>query len=239
MITDAITQAATSQAGAVSKSNEAAATASADFDSFLRLLTAQMRNQDPLSPMDSTQFVEQLASFSTVEQQIKTNSQLESLVANLTASDLSSASEWIGRHVEISSKSSRFAGEPLNYRIPESASGTPTEAIVYNSSGEAVFRAPVAAGQQDFTWNGSDQDGKAVPYGEYFVEINFSKDGEVVDLKSPLTIAAVTEARVIDASAKLILANGAVIDPSDVRAVHMAPEVSSEEASAETVEGGA
>lgn len=240
MITDAITQAASGQQnGAARQSTEAAATASADFDSFLRLLTAQMRNQDPLSPMDSTQFVEQLASFSTVEQQIKTNSQLEGLVANLTASDLSSASEWIGRHVETSSKSSRFAGEPLDYRIPESASGTPTEAVVYNSSGEAVFRAPIAAGQKDFTWNGTDANGKTVSYGEYSVEVNFSNNGEVVDIKSPLTIAAVTEARIIDASAKLILANGTVIDPSEVRAVHMAPEVSSDEASTEAADSGA
>lgn len=239
MITDAISQtAAGQQNGAARQSTEAAATASADFDSFLRLLTAQMRNQDPLSPIDSTQFVEQLASFSTVEQQIQTNSQLEDLVASLTASDLSSASEWIGRHVEISTKSSNFAGEPLSYRIPESPSGTPTEAVVYNSSGDEILRAPIAAGQKDFTWNGTNADGNTMPYGEYFVEVNFSKDGEVVDIKSPLTIAAVTEARIIDASAKLILANGVAIDPTDVRAVHLAPEAANEETSGENTEGG-
>ena len=126
MITETTTQTtaaqtAASQTGASQQSNaaEAEATITADFESFLQLLTAQMRNQDPLSPIDSTQFVEQLASFSAVEQQVQTNSLLEGLVGSLTESDLSDASQWVGRVVETASPSSYFAGEDLYYRIPD------------------------------------------------------------------------------------------------------------------------
>lgn len=193
-----------------------------------------MRNQDPLSPIDSTQFVEQLASFSSVEQQIQTNSQLEDLVASLTASDLSSASEWIGRHVEVESSSSRYVGEPLNYRVPESTEGTPFEAIVYNSGGEAIYRERIPAGQFEFSWNGANDSGNPVPFGNYSVEITYSYNGELVDAKTPRTVAAVTEARIVDSSARLILADGTAIDPADVRAVHMAPEASADSAEDET-----
>ena len=57
--------------------------ASADFDAFLSLLTAQVRHQDPLAPLDSTQFVEQLATFSSLEQQVTTNEHLEAIAAML------------------------------------------------------------------------------------------------------------------------------------------------------------
>ena len=86
------TATASASTGASSSSNSAvsAATIGEDFDTFLQLLTAQIRNQDPLAPMDSTQFVEQLATFSSLEQQVETNKTLESIasmIGNLVTSD--------------------------------------------------------------------------------------------------------------------------------------------------------
>ena len=75
---------------------------SSDFETFLTLLTAQMRNQDPLKPMDSTAFVAQLASFSTVEQQIETNAKLDKILDNFGASPSSQLTEWIGKEVSRS-----------------------------------------------------------------------------------------------------------------------------------------
>ena len=65
-------------------------TAKADFDAFLTMLTAQVRHQDPLAPLDSTQFVEQLATFSAVEQQVETNKHLEA-IAEMVAAALTEA----------------------------------------------------------------------------------------------------------------------------------------------------
>ena len=77
-----------------SSSSYAAAQASVDYNSFLKLLVTQMQNQDPTQPMDATQYVSQLATFSNVEQAVQMNSKLETLIAN---SSLSQAEGWIGR----------------------------------------------------------------------------------------------------------------------------------------------
>ena len=74
----------------------AAKTSTLDYNSFLQLLTAQMKNQDPTKPMDSTAFVSQLASFSSVEQQVNTNSRLDAI---LTSSNLSQAGSMIGMKI--------------------------------------------------------------------------------------------------------------------------------------------
>lgn len=77
-----------------SSSSSAAAKASVDYNSFLKLLVTQMQNQDPTAPMDATQYVSQLATFSSVEQSVQMNAKLETLIAN---SSLSQAEGWIGR----------------------------------------------------------------------------------------------------------------------------------------------
>jgi flagellar basal-body rod modification protein FlgD len=79
-----------------SSSSSSAAKADVDYNSFLKLLVAQMKNQDPTQPMDATQYVSQLATFSGVEQSVQMNSKLETLIAN---SSLSQAEGWIGRTV--------------------------------------------------------------------------------------------------------------------------------------------
>ncbi len=77
-----------------SSSSNAAAKASVDYNSFLKLLVTQMQNQDPTQPMDATQYVSQLATFSNVEQAVQMNSKLETLIANTS---LTQAEGWIGR----------------------------------------------------------------------------------------------------------------------------------------------
>ena len=226
MITDAAAQTGASQTANTQqrRSDTDEATAAADFESFLMLLTAQMRNQDPLSPIDSTQFVEQLASFSTVEQQIQTNSLLEDMVAGMTASDLSNASQWVGRVVETSSPSSYFSGEPLYYRIPDGAKGNPLEAVIYNAGGDVVRRIGLEPGQIEFSWDGTVGEGETAPEGEYLVEIDFTDNGQIVETRTPNVLSLVTEARLIDSDAKLILSSGFVVDPDDIRAVHTMPD---------------
>jgi flagellar basal-body rod modification protein FlgD len=87
------TSSATAPGGAAASSNPAA---SVDYNQFLRLLIAQMKNQDPTKPMDSTQFISQLASFSAVEQAIQTNAKLDAL---MTSSALSQADGLVGRSI--------------------------------------------------------------------------------------------------------------------------------------------
>src|SRR5215468_478605 len=80
-------------------STSAEQTLAGNFNTFLTLLTSQLQNQDPLSPMDSTQFTQQLVMFSQVEQQINTNDNLQSLIALNLSQNANSAVNYIGRSV--------------------------------------------------------------------------------------------------------------------------------------------
>lgn len=146
----------------------------ADFDQFLRLLTTQLQNQDPLSPMDSAEFTNQLVQFSGVEQQIKTNESLDNLLAmqtlNLTALGLS----FIGKDVEVQGKT--FAHKEggtatLSYVLPETAaSGTVS---ILDKDGNVVYssNAELEAGRHTFTWDGKNKDGIVVPAGTYEIRV--------------------------------------------------------------------
>jgi len=210
--------------GLVSQGNDAAATAASDFDSFLKLLTAQLRNQDPLAPVDSTQFVEQLASFSSVEQQIKTNTLLQELTASLGVSDLEGATQWIGREVETTSGAARFQGEALDYRLPDAGPGGAVEIVVTTSSGAEVYKERLPAGQTSFSWDGRDQNGETAPIGDYVVSVNYLDGDEVIDVRAPIAVSTVKEARVADGGVKLVLANGAAVDISEITAVRAVSE---------------
>lgn len=96
MTTIPVSGASPATTSTASSATDAAAKASVDYDSFLRLLVAEMKNQDPTNPMDSSQYVAQLATFSQVEQSIQTNSKLDQL---LQMSTLSQADAVIGRHI--------------------------------------------------------------------------------------------------------------------------------------------
>ncbi|NSY16241.1 flagellar hook assembly protein FlgD [Neorhizobium sp. AL 9.2.2] len=99
MAVDTVSSATSTNATSSSKASSAAASASLDYDAFLQLLIAQMQNQDPTDPLDASEQISQLATFSQVEQSIQTNTNLESLIAQ---SSLSNASSYIGKTITSS-----------------------------------------------------------------------------------------------------------------------------------------
>jgi len=202
------------------KADSQAATSASDFESFLKLLTAQLKNQDPLSPLDGTEFVAQLASFSSVEQQVATNTKLDALVAGLVGSNLENATRWIGKEVEIASGATRFEGKAVEYRLPESSiPDAVVEISIADANGNAVYSQKLGAGTSTFTWDGKTSSGDIAANGDYKASINYIVDDEVAETKIPIVLARVTEARLVDASVKLVLANGAYVDPAAVLAV--------------------
>ena len=91
-----------------------------NFDTFLTLLTTQMQNQDPLAPLDSTEFTNQLVQFSSVEQQIKTNESITSLVAASNASTGASLSGYLGQTAQLNSTGSGYYGDEASWSSPPS-----------------------------------------------------------------------------------------------------------------------
>jgi flagellar basal-body rod modification protein FlgD len=163
---------------ATNGSTGAAASASAKladtYDSFLKLLTTQLKHQDPLSPMDSNQFISQLVEFSSVEQQIAANANLEKLIA-LQSSGIAGASiGYLGKTVEATGDRNTLANGAAEYAYTLQANAVAATATVLDAQGRAVYAGsvPSDAGRHVFTWNGKDFNGNTLPDGEYRIRID-------------------------------------------------------------------
>jgi flagellar basal-body rod modification protein FlgD len=149
---------------------------SSDLNSFLTLLTTQLKNQDPLSPLDSTQFTAQLVAFTGVEQQINTNTKLDSLIGVDKGSQLANAAAFIGDTVEAPSSQASINADGtisnIGYTLPSAASAVTL--TVTDSSGNVVSsgNAPVTQGHNSVIWTGQDGNGNALPAGLYNVSIS-------------------------------------------------------------------
>ena len=152
--------------GAAQTTSQTSATSSAtqqfgqEFNNFIKLLTAQVQNQDPLSPMDSTQFVDQLATFSTLEQQVQTNSSLGGISFLIGDLHTMFASEWLGETVTLESSWVPYTGSEVRY-----LTNTPDEAdnaylTVRNSEGELVWSEQLDMDDEVHTWNGQTNTGE-------------------------------------------------------------------------------
>ena len=149
-----------------------------NYDTFLVLLTAQLQNQDPLAPMDSTQFTQQLVQFSQVEQQIRTNEQLGSLVSQYQAASAGAALSYLGRDALIESNQTALAGgrATWGYTLDGTAHGVTLE--VRDTNGRTLFETTgeLGAGSHLFTWDGKDSNGNQVPDGQYRLFIDATGD---------------------------------------------------------------
>ncbi|RAK60471.1 flagellar hook assembly protein FlgD [Phenylobacterium hankyongense] len=144
-----------------------------NFNTFLTLLTAQMKNQDPLSPMDSTQFTQQLTQMTGVEQQLQTNDLLKQLVGN-TSSGISAAVSLIGKNVRAASDAANLVNGQgkWTYKLDRAASDVKLE--VLDANGKVVAaQAPTdnAIGDHDFTWDGKGPTGSKLPDGVYTLRV--------------------------------------------------------------------
>lgn len=171
--------------GSSSQSGSDAASLANNFDTFLTLLTAQLQNQDPLAPMDSTQFTQQLVQFSQVEQQIRTNQQMESLVGQFQAASASAALSYLGKDAIIEADETYLAGGEANwaYVLPDGGAEH-VKITVRDSAGRAVYTAedvPITEGEHLFTWDGVKTNGDTAADGVYTIDIEATTNGEEVD----------------------------------------------------------
>jgi flagellar basal-body rod modification protein FlgD len=179
MSTPAVTTTPATTAPAAAKTNaDALAQLSNNFQTFLSLLTTQLKNQDPLSPLDSNQFTQQLVQMSGVEAQLSGNALLQK-VADNTGNGVSTAVGLIGKDVRaVSDTADLKAGKAAwTYNLPADAADLKLEVV--DSSGKVVHaEAPsnLKAGDHDFVWNGKDMTGTAAPEGTYTLRVT-AKNG--------------------------------------------------------------
>ncbi|HEY5238410.1 MAG TPA: flagellar hook assembly protein FlgD [Rhizomicrobium sp.] len=165
---------ASSAAGAAAATNASAAQQlSGNFNTFLQLLTTQLQNQDPLSPMDSNAFTQQLVEFSQVEQQINTNSNLQTLISLQQGGSASNAVSYLGKTVTVSNGNASLMGGAATWKYGLGTQSTATTLTITNSSGQVVYSAPgsTSAGTSTFNWNGQDNNGNQLPDGVYTLAV--------------------------------------------------------------------
>jgi len=164
------TSTATTGTGASSASSAVNNTEIAsNFTEFLQLLTTQLQNQDPLSPMDTNQFTQQLVEFSQVEQQMKTNDSLSTLVTLQQAAQSTQALSLIGATVVVNGATTQFNGtNPATWSLNATKPATATITIA-DSTGQTAYTGTVGvnAGTQTFSWDGYGNNGQLWPPGSY------------------------------------------------------------------------
>jgi flagellar basal-body rod modification protein FlgD len=216
MITAAST--ATQPAATASPAAAAKATLSGDLETFLRLLTTQMRNQDPLKPMESSDFAVQLATFSGVEQQVRTNKLLEELGGGLGMGGIGQLAGWIGMEARVAAPV-RYSGLPVSL-APEPAPGADrTILVVSDATGAEVLRETIPVSSQPYVWSGGTSAGGGLPPGTYSFMLESYGGDRMLGRDAVAAYARVTEVRTGPDGGVVVLEGGAEVPAADVRAL--------------------
>ena len=192
---------------------------SGDFETFLTLLTAQLRNQDPLKPVESTEFVAQLASFSAVEQQVQSNTKLEGILEALASGATGGLSQWIGQEVR-NPGSAAYENKPLDVLYLSHTDADRVELIVFDENDSIVARQEVNKDESNVQWSGILANGSRAIEGEgYRFETNSYLEGEVIANTPALVFSTVQEVRKFEGQPVLYFADGTQMFASDVEAI--------------------
>jgi flagellar basal-body rod modification protein FlgD len=141
----------------------------ANFDTFLLLLTAQLKNQDPLEPMDTNEFTQQLVQFSQVEQQINSNKNLESLIALTKAGSAADAVSYLGKTLTLTDGTAALMNGEANWVYALDNDAATATLTILDARGQVVHttQAELGAGVHSFEWNGLGNGGVPLPPGPY------------------------------------------------------------------------
>ena len=157
-------------------SNAAASQSSltSSYDTFLTLLTTQLKNQSPDDPMDTNQMTQQLVQFSSVEQQVSMNKNLETLISLQQTSQLTSAAPMLGQTVEVSSDQLSLQNGTAQLKLPAAGQAQSAHVTVTNSVGRTLYEEDVALGSssQTWSWNGKNSSGVQQSDGTYTVGVS-------------------------------------------------------------------
>jgi len=218
-----VAQAPTTETSASASAKQAA---DENFDLFLSLLTTQLQNQDPLDPMDTSEMTSQLVQFTSVEQTIATNSNLEELIALTNSQSSDNAVQYIGKDIEaLSTARTLKEGETAEWRFSVAEKSPEITISIVDSTGASVYKETRSeeAGTHDFSWDGSLDEGGTAADGTYFLAVTATDaDGEPVntDVRTFGTVDSVD----FTASPPILMVNGLPVSLTSVTAVSQAKE---------------
>ena len=194
---------------------------SSDLDTFLKLLTAQIENQDPLEPADGTEYAAQLAQFSSVEQSVRTNELLAEMGEKLARQDMAIAANWIGMDVRHAGPIA-LSGEAVRLHMNIPSVADRAELVVIDARGDEVLRRPIDPSTRTLDWSGGDGRGGTLPEGIYTVKTAASAGSSDLGQQPVSHYAAVREVTLGTAGANLILPGGVTVSIADLDALRQA-----------------
>lgn len=161
------------------------ATSSAEqsYTTFLTLLTTQLQHQDPLNPTATDTFTSQMIQLSTVEQQLKTNTMLESIMGDLTSLSSSNGLGYVGKTITATGDTNALVDGEAKWRYALAGNAEKTTIQIKDSDGKVVYETTgeTTAGIHDFTWDGTKTDGSAAPAGNYTIAVSsYSGSGAAI-----------------------------------------------------------
>ena len=188
---------------------------SSDFDTFLKMLTAQVQNQDPLNPMDSADFSTQLATFSGVEQQVKTNDLLASLGAQMGILGMAQLASWIGLEARAAAPA-QFDGTPISISPNPAVGADRAVLVVRDHNGTEVQRYDFTPSTDEILWAGVTDNGTPFASGLYSFEVESYSGDELLSTTKAEVYSEIVEAKSLNGDTVLVLAGGAEISSSAV-----------------------
>ncbi|MFT6024917.1 MAG: flagellar basal-body rod modification protein FlgD [Ascidiaceihabitans sp.] len=194
---------------------KASSVISSDFETFLKMMTTQAKYQDPLEPIDSSEYAAQLAQFSMVEQQVKSNELLSGLAVQMGAGNMASMAGWIGMDA-LTTAPAYFDGAPVTVEPNPLAAADQMVLVVFDEAGQEVQRTSMAVSAEPIEWAGVQDDGTPFESGLYSFSIESRSNGELMDSTPIETYSRITEARIEAGSAVLVLEGGALITTAQV-----------------------
>lgn len=203
-------------------SQTAATKITSDYTTFLNMMTTQLKNQDPLSPMDSSQFAVQLATFSGVEQQAKTNELLTNLGSQFGVLGMAQLAGWVGQ--EARSAAPVYLGDnAVTVSYAPNPIADRAVLVAADANGTVVGREDVPLNGSSYLWNGTSLAGGLLPAGTYNLSIESYRDGTVIGTGGQVeSYARILEARGGGTrGTTLILEGGAEVAATDITALRV------------------
>ncbi len=210
-----ITQNVQGASTAASATQTAQPVISSDFETFLTMLTVQMENQDPLNPVESTEFATQLATFSSVEQQVLTNDLLTAMNAQLGATSVSQLSGWVGMNARAAMPVN-YTGDPTTIVTEAAQFADTAQLVAHNSNGAEVARYDITTTRSEFEWQALDQDGGPLPTGEYTLSVESFSGDELIAKSAVLVEARIIEARIENGQSVLVMDTGQEVASTNI-----------------------
>ncbi|NWH07940.1 MAG: flagellar hook assembly protein FlgD [Alphaproteobacteria bacterium] len=189
-----------------------------NYQMFLTLLTTQLQNQDPLEPMDSSEFTQQLADFTAVEQAIATNSNLETLIALSQGTMAADSISYVGKDVTADTDEAALKDGEATWNYALDADATEVKFTVADENGKVVYEETIGAteeGSHTFSWDGETTSGTTLTEGAYTLTVAATdSSGNAVD--ADLTVTGTVTAVDLTGSIPIFIVDGLEIPMTSI-----------------------